>query len=210
MNGFAHLNLIHLFNFYLAFMFLAGIYRRVSQYRAVGGLVFAVPGRWPRLFKLVKQHGTIFLTWSTFLPALLALGLTVVNYVASAHVFPTAKITPADVEGLWISWPFLILTCGIMLAIDVYFLLDVSPVDRQELGKYLDEAEYWLRSWTAPVVSFFTLGKINPRQMVSVEVQKALVEASKLINLNLWWVVAQIGARIAFGVTLWLTYALSH
>ncbi len=208
MHGFWDLNLIHLFNFYLAFMFLVSLYRRTAQYRAVGGLVLAVPGRWPRLFQLVKEHTTLFFTWSTFLPAGLALGLMAVNWFFSRHVFPRAEITPTNVTDLWLSWPFLGV-CGIgMLGIDIYFIVAVSSVDEKEIGKYLDEAEYWLRSWTAPVVRFFTLGRINPRQMVSAEVQKALREASRLVEVNLWWIVAQTGLRVAFGLALWLTYAL--
>jgi hypothetical protein len=109
---------------------------------------------------------------------------------------------------LWLSWPFLIVFGAGMVAVDVYGIVIVSPVDQQEMTKYFDEAEYWLRSWTAPVVNFFTLGKINPRQMVRTEVQKALVEASQLVNVSLWWLIAQVGLRIAFGLTLWLTYAI--
>jgi hypothetical protein len=56
-------------------------------------------------------------------------------------------------------------------------------------------------------VKVFTFGYINPRQMVAVEVRKALVEASRLLNSTLWWVSAQVGLRIVFGLSLWLTYA---
>src|SRR5439155_1234490 len=66
----------------------------------------------------------------------------------------------------------------------------------------------WPRSWQAPVVHFFTLGRISPRQMVAAEVQKALLEASTLINSSMWWVTAQMGLRIAFGLALWVTYAV--
>jgi hypothetical protein len=84
----------------------------------------------------------------------------------------------------------------------------IGEVDRELMQKYFDQAEYWLRSWTAPMVSVVTLGYVNPRKVVDVEVRKALVEASRLINLTLWWVSVQTGLRMAFGLTLWLTYAL--
>ena len=96
MNGFTDLNLIHLLNFYLTFMFLLSLYRRTAQYRAVGGLVLAVPGRWPRLFKLVKQHTTIFLTWTTVLPGVLAFTLSVTHMMACRLVWPHATLTVAD------------------------------------------------------------------------------------------------------------------
>jgi hypothetical protein len=210
MHGFWDLNLIHLFNFYLALMLLVGLYRRTAQYRAIGGLVLAVPGRWPRLFQLIRQRTTLFFSWSTFLPAGLALALMAINGLLSKYAFPHAEITPEQVTHIWKSWPFLALTGIGMLGIDLYFLIDVSPVDEQEIGKYLDEAEYWLRSWTAPVVHFFTLGWINPRQMVSVEVEKALLQATRVVEVNLWWIVAQAGLRGAFGLALWLTFALGR
>lgn len=210
MNGVRHLNLIHLFDFYLALMFLISLYRRTSQYRAIGGLVLAVPGRWPKLFELVRGHGTIFMTWSTFRPALFALGLMLLQMLLSRALFPSAQVTPSSLADLYIAWPILLVLASAMFAFDMWGILEVSKVDQVEVAKYLDEAEYWLRSWTAPVVHFFTLGRINPRQMVSVEVQKALVEASQALNTNLWWIAVQCGLRIAFGLALWLTYAIGH
>lgn len=210
MIGVRDINLIHLFDFYLALMFLISLYRRTSQYRAVGGLVMEAPGRWPHLFDLVKQHGTIFMTWATFRPALFALGLMLMQMMLSRLLFPFAQVTLSSLSDLYVAWPILLILGGAMFAFDMWGILEVSKVDRAEVAKYFDEAEYWLRSWTAPVVHFFTLGKINPRQMVSVEVQKALVEASQLINTNLWWIAVQCGLRIAFGLALWLTYAIGH
>ena len=40
------------------------------------------------------------------------------------------------------------------------------------------------------------------------EVRKALIEASKLLNATLWWVSIQVGLRIAYGLALWLSFAL--
>src|SRR5690349_17499285 len=82
MDWFWNLNLIHFFDFYLAVAFLLGVWTRFRQYQAILGLVREVPGRWPRLFQLVKQHRNIFLTWSTVGPGLLALGLMLVQALA--------------------------------------------------------------------------------------------------------------------------------
>jgi len=210
MNGFRELNLIHLFDFYLALMFLISLYRRFGQYRAIGGIAVTVPGRWPHLLTLIRQHSTIFLTWSTFLPALVALGLTIFQMLLSRLLFPQAQLTPGSLAGMWAAWPILLVMGAAMLAYDMWGVVDVSKVDQSEMEKYFDEAEYWLRSWTAPVVHFFTLGRINPRQMVHTEVQKALVEASKLVNSNLWWIATQVALRVVFGLALWLTYAIGH
>jgi hypothetical protein len=83
-------------------------------------------------------------------------------------------------------------------------------VDRGEVEKYFDQAEFWLRSWAAPVVRTVTFGFINPRRMVAVEVQTALVGASKVLNTNLWWIVLQTALRVGYGLSLWLTYVVTE
>jgi len=208
MTGFWNLNLIPLFGFYLALMFLVSLYRRFAQYRAIGGLVVAGPGRWPRLLKLIREHHAVFFTWSMCLPAVLAFLLTVVHWALYRLVIPTAQLTSGELAREPLVWPVLLLLAIVMAGVDLYGVVDVAHVDEREMSKYFDEAEYWLRSWTAPVVSFFTLGMVNPRRLVSVEVQKALVEASKLVNESLWWLAMQVGLRVAVGLTLWLAFAL--
>jgi hypothetical protein len=202
----SNLDLIHFFDFYLALMFLLSTFRRVGQYRAVAGLALAVPGRWPRLFDLIKQHRTILLTWQFALPSLLAFTLMLVQVLASTFWHQKPLPLHEVVHHPW-AWPLLAVFGSAMLAVDCYCTFVAGEVDRPGTEKYFDEAEYWLKSWKAPVVHFFTLGRINPRKIVAAEVQKALIEASKLINASMWWVTAQVGLRIAFGLTLWLTYA---
>jgi hypothetical protein len=202
------LNLIHLFDFYLAVAFLLSTALPISQYRAILALVKAVPSRWPNLFRLVKQHSTIFLTWTTLLPGFLAFGLSVVHMLACRLVWPQANLTFAEVGTHWQALAAVALLGLAMLGVDGYGTFRVGEIDRPQMQKYFDQAEYWLRSWTAPVVRIFTLGYINPRKMVAVEVQKAMLEASKLINFTFWWLSVQTGLRVAFGLALWLTYAL--
>jgi hypothetical protein len=201
------LNLIRLFDFYLAVAFLVSTALRVSQYRAIIGLVRAVPSRWPHLFRLVKEHRTIFLTWTTVLPAVLAFLLCIIHAFACRLVWPQAQLTFGDVGANWQSLVGVLALGVAMVAVDVYGTFVVGEVNREMMQKYFDQAEYWLRSWTAPVVRIFTFGYINPRHMVAVEVRKALIEASKLINSTFWWVSIQTGLRVAFGLALWLTYA---
>jgi hypothetical protein len=95
-----------------------------------------------------------------------------------------------------------------MLAVDIYFILVVGEVDRRQVEQYLDQAEFWLKSWTAPVVHTLTFGFVNPRKMVAAEVETALLSASKMLNTNLWWVVLQTALRVGYGLSLWVTYAL--
>jgi hypothetical protein len=203
------LHLIRLFNFYLAVFFLIGTYLRWRQYHTFLVLLRTLPGRWPRLFQLVKQHKGIFVTWGTVLPLGLMLALFLVNWLASTLLWPHADLTVRRLLELWPALPVVALTGAGMVAFDVYGAMRVGKVDRAQLEKYFDQAEYWLKTWVAPVVRLFTLGYINPRKMVAVEVRAALVSASKLLNRNFWWIITQTGLRIAYGLSLWLTYALS-
>jgi len=212
MEYFLHLNLIRFLDFYFTLFFLVGLFRRFRQYQAVANLVLTGPGRWPRLLKLVHEHRTIFLTWTTLGPAVLALALMLLQLAASRLVWPDAG-RPAyglTVERLWHNWGvlFLLVPLGLaMLAVDLYGVFVVGEVDRGMLEKYFDQAEYWLASPTAHVVRVFTFGIVNPRNMVRVEVQKALEEVGKLINASLWWVNVQVALRFFFGLSLWLTWA---
>jgi hypothetical protein len=215
MSGVGALNLIHFLDFYFAFMFFASAWRRLGQYHSVGQLIFAGPGRWPNLLKLVSQYRTIFWTWTMILPGLLALGLWLLQMLASRFLFPSAG-SPENgltVASLLERWPalFIVLPFALsMLAFDLYSLYVVGQVDRAMLEKHLDEAEFWLRSRTAYVVRVVSFGYINPRRMVAEEVEKALVAVGDMLNFNLWWVTIQIGLRFLFGLSLWLTWALTH
>src|SRR4051794_36605148 len=111
-------------------MFLAGTWRRFRQYSELGTLLFSGPKRWPHLLKLVSEHRTIFLTWTTVAPAALALALTLSQLLAS-HLLPEAKLSLGElIEHTW-EWPDGILTpvilvlAGCVLLVDVYFLVDV-------------------------------------------------------------------------------------
>jgi hypothetical protein len=209
-----HLNLIRFLDFYFSFFFFASTIRRLGQYQAVARLVLASRGRWPRLLSLIKEHRAIFLTGTTIVPGLLALGLMVIQLLASRLVWPDAGKPPfgLTVERFSLHWQALAVALPLglaMLALDVYFLLMVGSLDRQTMEKYFDQAEYWLRSRTAHVVRIFTLGYVNPRNMVTVEVRKALTELCRMLNNSFWWVAVQVGLRLLFGLSLWLTWVLT-
>jgi hypothetical protein len=215
MSGLWNVNLIRLFDFYLATTFLLSTAARLRQYAAVLGVLRSLPGRWPRLLAVVKQHRGVFLTWETAAPAVLALVLMLIQMLASRLLWPQAGQPP---EGLTLgrlfehllALPFVGLFGLGMLAVDVYFILVVGEVDRREIEKYLDQAEFWLKSWAAPVLKTVTFGYVNPRKMVHAEVRTSLLSARQMLAVNLWWVVLQAALRIGYGVSLWLTYALTR
>lgn len=201
-------NLIRLFDFYLAAMFLLGSVRRFGQYQTMGAIVVSAPARWPNLLRVMKQHRAVFFTWATIRPALIALSLAVIQTMCSRLIFPQADLTLRDLGRDWYMLPVLMATMLPMLGVDAYFLIRVNRINRVETEAYLDKAEKWLTSWKAPVVRWVTLGYIDPRGMVSAEVRKALEEISALINSSLNWMSLQMGLRVLFGLSLWLTWAL--
>jgi hypothetical protein len=212
MSWLLQLHVIRLFNLYLILVFLATTYARLRDYIKVLDLVRRVPGRWPRLFQLVKQHWNIFLTLNSLYPLLSSGGLLLVHTILTRWVWPFAD-DYLTIERLGENWTtlFVVIPCTIaMIALDMYWALTASEIDTALLAKYFDQAEFWLQRWTAPVVRVFTLGYINPRQMVAVEVRKALTDASSMLNSTLWWMAWQAGVRIACGASLWLAYLLSE
>lgn len=203
MDSWADLNLIRVFGIYLWVVFAVSLVRRFALYKGIAEMVFAVPQRWPRLFQILKEKRIVFLSWATFRPAVLALIVTVAYMICARWVWPAATVTPTDLVSHWWMLPVVLLWGVPMLAVDFYTLIRVSGWNRDEITKHLDEAEYWLKSWKAPVVRFFTLGFVDPRKMVREEVHKAMMLGRDLLNRTLWWVVLQAGLRVGFGLTLW-------
>src|SRR6187401_1200786 len=76
-------NLIRLFDFYLALMFLISLVRRWSVYVNALRILVAVRGRWPKLIQRLREHQSLILNWSFFRPAAIALILMVMQLIAS-------------------------------------------------------------------------------------------------------------------------------
>jgi len=214
MGSIGSLSLIHFLDFYFAFMFLLGTWRRFGQYQNVAKLALAGYSRWPHLMKLVSEYRTIFWTWSTIAPALAALVLWMLQVLASRFLFPEA----GSQDGMTIArlievWPalFAVVPLGIaMFGFDFYSLYRGGELDRTQLEAHFDQAEYWLKSSTASVVRVVSFGFLNPRRLVAQEVEKALVAVSEMLNFTLWWVTLQMTLRIAFGLSIWVTWAVTH
>lgn len=209
MSWFWRLNLIHCLDWYLLTVFLVGTALRVNRYRALLGLIWSMPGRWPLLLGLIKQHHGLFLTWSTVLPGLLTFLLYVTHTLACRLVWPQAGITTAQLAH-WLLAVLVVLSLGVaMVGFDGYGALRVGQWDRTRVEEAFDRAEFWLSSRAAPLVRFLTLGLINPRKRVAVEIHEALAIASGKLNTTLWAASLRTVLRIAFGAALWLTFIWS-
>lgn len=214
MSGFWDLSLIRFLDFYLALIFLASVIRRIDLYRSVVALVMKVPGRWPHLLKVVQQHRTILLGWPLVAPAVLALVLLLLQLIASRLIWPEAArppngLTTARLAEYWLALAVVVPLGLFMVGLDIYGLITVGQVDKALLEKYFDQAEYWMRSRTAHVVRIFTFGFVNPRAIVSLEVRKALDQVTKMLATSLRWLVLVLVVRLSFGLSLWLTWALT-
>jgi hypothetical protein len=214
MDGFLALNLIYFLDFYFTLMFLVGVYRRFELYRNVVKLVIS-GHRWPNLLLLIRRHQAVFLTMTTVMPLLLALSLSVVQWIASRVIWPNAGVPPdgltvAKLLEHWMALPIVLPLAIGMFGVDLYFLIYVAKFDPAELEKHFDQAEYWLKSPTAILVKSVTFGRIDPRRMVNDEVRKALVMAGDLLNTSLWYWNLQIALRFLFGLSLWLTWAFTR
>lgn len=203
----APLNLIRVFDFYLALMFLISFVRRWDVYWNAVSILIAVRGRWPKLLTRLAEHQSLLLNGAFFRPALLAFFLTVVQMICSRLLWPQAVLTAPALEHEWWWMVALIPPLVAMLAVDLYFLIRVGRFDRGETAKYFDQAESWL-GWKGPLVRALTLGFVNPHRMVDEEVKKSLAEIGTTVRASLWWVSVQIALRVLFGLTLWSVWAL--
>ena len=207
MSRFEAANLIRLFDFYLAAMFLLSFARRYGVYFNALRLLVVLRGRWPRLTERLANHHGVLFKGEVVRPLLLAIGLTTIQMIASRLVWPHAELT---VRELCEGWTVALFVAAFlpMFAVDVYFLVRVGQFDRGETEKYLDQAEHWLATWKAPAIRMATLGYVNPHRMVDAEVMKGLEQIGETVSWASWWVSAQVACRVAFGLVIWLLWAL--
>jgi len=200
-----------MFSLYLAVAFLLSTGLRLQQYRDILSLITRLHSRWPNLTKLVLSHRNILVTWANVRPLVLVLVLLAANTLARQFLWPQVKVFRAcDLVIIWPVLPVVLACTAAMVLFATLGAFQVGKIDTPETEKYLDLAESWLSGWRAPVVRIFTLGFINPRNIVTKEVRTALEGASALLNSTLWWVTIQTVLRIACGLSLWASYALQQ
>ena len=203
------LNLIRLFDFYLAATLVVSLARRYRLYWDTVALLVRFRGRWPKLGdRLLANHG-VLLTRDVLRPLFAAVALTVVQFICSRLVWPTATLTSETVWGHWGLLAPILLAAVPMLLTDAYFLLRVGSFDRGSTEDYLDDAERWLTGWKTPAIRLATLGYVNPQRIVDAEVVKGLESVGRLVGWASRWAAIQLAFRVLFGLTLWLVWAYS-
>jgi hypothetical protein len=202
-------NLIRVFDFYLAAMFVFGFLRRWAVYRDGVLLAIALRARWPRLLARLAEHRAVLLDWAVVRPTALALALTVTQMIVSRGIFPQAKIQVGELFDPWWRAVLMAAAAGPMLAIDAYFLICIGRFDRAETEKYFDMAEGWAGSLRARVVRVVTFGRIDPDRMVDEQVRSGLAQVGATIGWSMMWVSYQIAARMLCGLTIWALWAFT-
>lgn len=199
----ADANLIRIFDFYLAAMFVLSLSRRYAVYWDTVNLVLRLRARYPKLVAKLNAHRGVFLSADVLRPVAVAFALMLTQMLISRVLYPSATITVGGVAGVW--WRVAALACSIlpMVAVDTYFLVRVARFDRVAAEEYLTLAEHWLNSWKAPAVRAVTLGYIDPRRIVDSEVQKGLTQLSLTAGRTAWWISLQVACRAACGLTIW-------
>ena len=209
MTRFESVNLIHLYDFYLASAAVLSFARRYPIYWDAMRLTVALRGRWPRLLERLKQHHGVLVTAEVIRPAVFAVVLMSLQLICSRLIWPQAHLSVGDVTADWWKLLPILSAAAPMLAVDGYFLLRVGRFDRHSTEKYLDLAEHWLASWKAPVIRRATFGYVDPQRMVDAEVQKGLESMGRMASWAMWWVTVQVACRVAFGLVLWLVWAVN-
>ena len=207
MSRFEAANLIRVFDFYLASMFLLSFARRYVVYWDALRLLVSLRGRWPKLLDRLRQHHGVLVTREVIRPLLVALGLTVIQMICSRVIWPRAALTVWEVEQSWWRLATVLVAAVPMIAVDVYFLIRVGRFDRTETEKYLDLAEHWLATWKTPLIRLGTLGYVNPDRMVEDELKKGLQQIGETVSWASRWVAVQVACRVAFGLVIWLMWA---
>lgn len=203
---FESLNLIALFDFYLAAMFALSLYRRRSVYFDAIRLAYSTFGKRKILLDVVSKQKSALFSAAVVRPMLVALGVMLIQFALSKLVFPQAKLTVAEIEEHW--WKVAIILAAFvpMFAVDVYFLVRVGTFSHEETAKYLDYAEKWLQR--GKFVRAATVGFVDLRKIVGKEVEKNLKELGATLIWSMWWVTVQVVLRTAFGLAVWLLWAL--
>ena len=199
-------NLIRLFDFYLAATLVVSLTRRYRLYWDAVALGVRFRGRWPKLVSRLKLHHGVLLTRDVVRPLVAAVALTLVQFVCSRVIWPTAHLTAEGVAGRWELLLPVAVAATPMLLIDAYFLLRVGRFDRGSTEDYLDQAEHWLRSWQTPAVRLATLGYVNPQRIVDAEVVRGLEQVGRLVGWASRWAAIQLAFRVLFGLTLWVVW----
>jgi hypothetical protein len=192
---------------YLILTFVLSVLIRFRQYQSNVRFAWQFPQQWPSVLEVIKQHSTIFLTWTTLLPVAITLGILLMHTLCYRVIWAEAAVSPAGLQSHGVVLACLIPISLWMVCLDLATLFRASQLDFAEIEKNLSKGEFALNSRAMSALRFATLGLFDPRKYVENRVADSLhgVRLALLAQLRRWSF--HTAVRIAFGFLLWFGYA---
>ena len=116
-------NLIRLFDFYLAFLFLIGLYRRRRVYWDAVRLGVSIVDRRKKLLSVVANEKRELLTLETLRPIFVAIALMIIQWLCSRLIWPQADVPLGTLRAHWWKMAAVVAAFVPMFTVDLYFLI---------------------------------------------------------------------------------------
>ncbi len=204
----SQINLMVTYERYLVLTFILSVLLRFRQYKSNLQFALQFPQQWPGVLEVIKQHSTIFLTWTTLLPVGLTLAVLLSHTVCYRLIWSEASVTPQMLKGDFLVLALLIPVSLWMIFLDLKGLFNTSQMDIAEIEKTLSQGEFALTSKALGALRFASFGLFNPRKLVENRVADSMqnIRLALLVQLRKWSF--HTAVRITFGFLLWLSYAV--
>lgn len=185
------------YEYYLLGTFVLGLVQ-LRHHVALYRFVRKSPARWPQLYQIVRDHLRLLITWPTVLTVGLMSLLWVAHTAFRRLLYPSAQVSFETLR----AEPWLLVAAvlfgAIMFALDLGALVRASSFRPPQRTWLLDLTEAALKAEVLPV-----------RWFVAWRVRQGVLGSLPVVQHWVWKRSAEIGARLAFGTTLWLAWALA-
>lgn len=201
-----HQNLLQLFLWYIAGVFLLSLLLRVRFYHSVLEVVRHVRYSCPRIFSLVNEHWFLCLRGGLVTWASLYLVLLAPYYWLNQHVWPRATVTFHDLGAMHPAiLAFALVLIGLMLTLDLLLLAQVSVIDVDRVKADLTWSETWLAGSLYRMLE--NLGRWNPIKRYADQVTRQNIQwLNRVFRYSLWSMITQLGLRLSVAVSLYSSY----
>lgn len=203
----SQINLMMTYERYLVLTFVLSLLIRFRQYQSNVQFAWQFPQQWPSVFEVIKQHSSIFFTWTTLLPVGVTFAILITHSICYRLIWAEAIVTPGGLESHLVVLGILLPVSLWMIFLDFRVLFLAPQMNFAEIEKNLSKGEYALNSRALSALRFASLGIFNPRKYVESRVADSLrnVRLALVAQLRRWSFHTSV--RITFGFLLWLGYA---
>lgn len=200
-------NLLGTFERYLMLSFVLSLAIRFQQYRINIRFFLRLPREWPEMFKVIKEHSGVFLTWTMIVPVSITFSVLAAHTLCLRLVFRDADVTWPE---LWAHWGTLLPIVGIgllMLTMDAIAIFSSGQTDFDEIEQNLSRGEFALTSRMMKAVKWISFKSVDPEKIVENRIKETFGHLRLLLigQLRRWSF--HTAVRIAFGFLLWISWA---